>query len=46
MICCRVCGQMFLTQREADLCSPRAQWADKYGPATADPFAHLREMAS
>ena len=42
MFACPACADLYLTQREADLCTPREAWLARYGPDTADPFAHLR----
>lgn len=40
---CEICGRPYLTQREADLCTPREHWSSLYGIDTSDPFYYLRE---
>ncbi len=30
MFQCGACGILYLTQREADLCTPREGWAERY----------------
>lgn len=30
MFRCIICGRQFLSQTEADLCSPREEWATRY----------------
>lgn len=34
---CPGCGELYLSQREADLCSPRECWMEDYGIETVDP---------
>lgn len=30
LFACPACADLYLTQREADLCTPREQWATRY----------------
>lgn len=39
---CMACGKLYVSQREADLCTPEDYWMDVYGSDTADPFGYLR----